>query len=87
MTLEFPYLLGWKFTAEEISVDDYRVAGRDRFGHRMVIEGLEPDAALEPCGAPDTGIDKDAIKAGQQTMHETGTATALSCIGSGFMQK
>lgn len=49
MSVEFQELPGWKFEVEEVSAGVYRVTGMDRFGHRTVSEGLDPDVILDEC--------------------------------------
>jgi hypothetical protein len=39
----------WTFDVEEISANVYRVTGHDRFGHRVEITGVDPDALLDRC--------------------------------------
>lgn len=65
LDLELADLLGWGFTTEEVSAGVYRVTGRDRFGHRIIIEGLNPDAALEACRAAAAAINGNTVQARQ----------------------
>lgn len=39
----------WEFEIREVSAGVYRATGTDRVGHRVVIEGVDPDACLEEC--------------------------------------
>ena len=60
MSVEFEDLPAWKFKVEEVSVGVYRVTGTDRLGHRIVLDGLDPDALLDECRAVATSIDRSS---------------------------
>jgi antitoxin PrlF len=87
LDLEFADLLGWSFTTEEVSAGVYRVTSRDRFGHRIIIEGLNPDAVLDACRTAAVAINGNTVQARQWTMIETGATPALCCVYSVFIPK
>lgn len=51
MKLTFDDLQGWEFDVDEVSAGVYRVRGRDRLGHCVVVTGENPEPLLDECKA------------------------------------
>jgi hypothetical protein len=49
MPREYTELPGWVFDADEISVDIYRLCGRDQAGRNVEIVGFDEEALMERC--------------------------------------
>ena len=49
MKEHFVELPEWEFEVEEVSAGFYEVTGRDKVGHQVAAEGIDPTALLEQC--------------------------------------
>jgi hypothetical protein len=49
MERQFPELPGWTFDADEVSMNVYKVYGRDQAGRNVEMKGMDPDKLLERC--------------------------------------
>jgi hypothetical protein len=42
-------LPGWTFEGDELSTGVFRVVGRDRYGHTVERNGIDPDELIREC--------------------------------------
>ena len=61
MKQSFDELPEWAFELEEVSANVYEVTGTDKFGHRVQMKGIDPDALLSDARKEAAKIQADVV--------------------------